>query len=99
MVLQECPNESGRCAMVGCKAPEAPSHQWPLLEKGDRGGVKICRQCDRDRRKDEREQKKAQDGGSSKRNRDDDEDAEDDCAGDTLVQILEILQTRRAHGL
>ena len=28
-----------------------------------------------------------------------DDDAEDDCAGDTLVQIIEILQCRRAHGL
>ena len=99
MVLQECPNESGRCAMVGCKAPEAPSHQWPLLEKGDRGGVKICRQCDRDRRKDERDQRKAQGGSSSSKRQREDEDAEDECAGDTLVHIIEILQTRRVHGL
>ena len=70
-----------------------------LGQKGDRGGVKICRQCDRDRRKDEREQKKAQGGGSSSKRQREDEDAEDECAGDTLVQIIEILQCRRAHGL
>ena len=26
MVLQACPNQSGRCANKECKAPEAPSH-------------------------------------------------------------------------
>ena len=87
MVLQECPNQSGRCANMECKDPSAPSHQWALLNKGDRNGEKICRTCDRER-------KKNSPAGTGKRVREEEEGAEDACAGDTLVEIIEILQVR-----
>ena len=89
MVLQPCPNESGRCAMEGCATPDAPSHQWALKTYGDRCGVKICRTCDRKR-------KKISSPSTSKKRGFEEDEEEDILAGDTLVEIIEIYQIRCA---